>query len=563
MRANWTLSSIRPTRLAGTFAVLGVVLMAGAVWSCRHAEAPAAQSQSASKTTYYCPMHPHYKSDKPGDCPICSMKLVPLETSGPGPAATSGSTSAPATSDPGAPASGMSGSSGQPPTIRISPERQQQIGVKFAEVQSKAANVEIRAVGRVAYDETRIAHVHTKVSGWIDEVFVNFVGAPVRKGQPLFTIYSPDLVAGQEEYLQALHAAQELGNSSLPRVAQGSENLLKAARRRLELWDMTAQDIAALEKSGKVARTVTVHSPVTGIVTERAAYHHGRTVTPDLDLYMIVDLSEVWVVAQVYEYEVAHVRVGQSVEARLPYDAERAPLRGRVAFVAPFLDPKTRTVEVRMDFENSDLTLKPEMFVNVTLHRDLGQRLIVPKDAVMNTGERQYVFVDKGEGYLEPREVKAGPETSDGLVVGEGLAEGDRVVTAANFILDSESRLKGAFDTMGKPGGADGMPHETALSMTIDLTTDPTPAKVGKNKVRVKVMDASGQPIADADVDIRLSMPAMGSMAPMESKSALKPAGNGYAGEVDVPMAWSWETTVTARKGGQVIGTAQTTINAR
>ncbi|MGH7318609.1 MAG: efflux RND transporter periplasmic adaptor subunit, partial [Candidatus Rokuibacteriota bacterium] len=336
------------------------------------------------------------------------------------------------------------------------------------------------------------------------------------------------------------------------------------ARRRLELWDITPAQIEALERRGEVSRTVTVFSPVSGVVTERAAYHHGRTVTPELDLYTIVDLSRVWVLAEVYEYELPHVSVGQAAEATLPYDPERKPLRGKVTFVSPFLDPKTRTVQVRMEFPNPGLALKPETFVNVALRRDLGPRLIVPTDAVMDTGKTQYVFVDKGEGYLEPRVVKAGPEVAAGRVIAEGLKEGERVVTAANFILDSESRLKGAFDAMTRPSSAEAPASGTAARLTAEVTTDPSPAKVGKNKVRVKVMDASGQPITDAEVELRLFMPQMGAMAPMEAKATLRPEGAGvYAGEVDIPMAWTWTTTVTVRKGAQVVGTAETSITAR
>jgi Cu(I)/Ag(I) efflux system membrane fusion protein len=422
-----------PRRALRIAADLLLVLLVAGIWSCKSERPGKDAAVQSAKPIYYCPMHPHYRSDKPGNCPICSMKLVPLESS-PAPAAAP--------------------RDGSPPTLRIAPERQQQIGVKLATVAHQPAVLEIRASGKVAYDETRIAHVHTKVSGWIEEVFVGFVGASVKRGQPLFTLYSPDLVASQEEYLLALRAERELGASSLPRAAEGSRSLLEASRRRLQLWDLTAEQIAALEKSGQVSRTVTVHSPVSGVVTEREAYHHGRTVTPEMDLYTIVDVSRVWVLAEVYEYEISHVRVGQVGEAQLPYDTARKPLVGKVAFIAPFLDPKTRTVQVRLEFDNPALTLKPEAFVNVVLRRDLGRRLVIPKDALMDTGKAQYVFVDKGDGYFEPREVKVGPEVASGRVVTEGLAEGERIVTAANFILDSESRLKGAFDAMGRPSPA-------------------------------------------------------------------------------------------------------------
>jgi len=327
---------------------------------------------------------------------------------------------------------------------------------------------------------------------------------------------------------------------------------------------MTAAQIEALEREGKVTRTVAIYSPVEGIVIERAAYHHGRYVTPELDLYTIVDLSRVWVLADVYEYELPFMKVGAVAEIELPYASGTKPLRGRVVFVYPFLQPATRTAQVRMEFPNPDSGLRPEMFVNVRLRTELRPRVVVPKDAVMDTGEKQYAFVDLGEGYFEPRQVKAGPEVAEGRVIEEGLEEGERVVTAANFILDSESRLKGAFDSLGQPSAPEMAGAPGPSGITAQLTTDPSPAKVGKNRVRVKLMDASGQPIPDAEVDLRIFMPQMGSMAPMESKAILSPVGGGeYAGELDIPMAWTWETTITVRKDGRVIGTVMTNITAR
>jgi len=478
------------------------------------------------------------------------------EPEAPAPSATAGAEATPNPPAPerAAPANQM---------IRISPERQQQIGVKFSVAAIRPATVEIRAVGRVAYDETRIAHVHTKVSGWIEDVFIDFIGEPVRKGQPLFTLYSPELVSAQEEYLLALRGRKELGGSSFERVSEGSRALLDAARRRLELWDMTPEQIGALEKRGSVSRAIEVVSSVDGVVTERAAYHHGRTVTPDLDLYTIVDISRVWVLAQVYEYELPHVRVGQPAEAVLPYDPERKPLQGKVRFVPPSLNPMTRTAEIRLEFPNPDLRLKPETFVNVSLRSDLGPSLVVPEDAVMDTGQSQYVFVDQGDGYLEPRLVKAGPVVTGGRVIVDGVKAGERVVTAANFILDSESRLKGALDAMGRP-----VPAEAASSgapgMRAEVTTEPSPARTGKNKVRVSIADADGRPIADAEVDLRLFMPQMIGMAAVDVRARLRPAGNGlYTGEVEIPIAWTFSTTITARKEGWVIGTAETSITAR
>jgi RND family efflux transporter MFP subunit len=553
-------------RLWLPYAVMGLLLAGGLVGAAAviqpHLRFRDLHGHAAGETTYYCPMHPNYKSDHPGNCPICSMKLIPLETA-PSPDVSSDQRSG-SPEQRGASAGGEN-SGGVAPQIQISPERQQQIGVRFAEARRTPAAVEIQAVGKVAFDETQITHIHTKVTGWIEEVFADYVGAPVRKGQPLFTIYSPDLVASQQEYVLALRARRELGRSSFSEIADGARSLVDSARQRLELWDLTPAQLRVLEKTGQISRAVTVFSPVSGVVTERAAYHHGRYVTPDMDLYTIADLSRVWVEARVYESEMTHVRVGQVVQAVLPYDAERKPLEGRVSFVAPFLDPTTRTVQVRMDFPNADLTLKPETFVKVMLKRDLGPQLVVPREAVMDTGELQYVFVDRGKGYLEPRKVHAGAEVAEGgRVILDGLHEGERVVTAANFILDSESRLKGAFDAMTRPSPDQAPAGGSGESIAIHIDTVPSPAKVGKNGLRVEVRDASGNPIEAAEVGVRLFMPQMGSMAPMESKATLQAKGAGvYAGDVEIPMAWTWDTTVTVRKDGRVVGTGQTSITAR
>jgi Cu(I)/Ag(I) efflux system membrane fusion protein len=544
-----------PPRGSRTVALAGIllVLAGGGLWTYVRMPGHAGHPEGHGGGTFYCPMHTNYKSDKPGNCPICSMKLVPLKT----PSGHAGN-GMPEPSAAPTPAAG-----GAPPAIRITPERQQQIGVKFAEAAFAPAEIEIRAVAKVTYDETQIAHVHTKVSGWIEDVFVDFVGAPVKRGQPLFTLYSPELVSSQEEYLLALHARDELSGSSFARIVEGSRTLVDSTRRRLELWDITPAQIEALEREGKVSRTVTIASHVSGVVLERAAYHHGKTVTPDMDLYTIVDLSRVWVQASVYEYEAPFIKVGQGAEIALPFDAEARSLHGRVTFISPFVDPTTRTIQVRTEFANPDLSLRPDSFVNVSLNRDLGRRLVVPKDAVLDTGVSQYVFVDKGNGYLEPRVVKAGLEVTAGRVIGEGLHAGERVVTAANFILDSESRLKGALDAMGRP-----VPTEAAAAstsqVTAEVTTSPSPAKIGRNRVRVVVKDASGQSLADDDVDIRLFMPQMAGMAQVDIRAPLRPEGGGvYSGDVEIPIAWSFATTVTVRKGGQVVGTAETTITSR
>jgi Cu(I)/Ag(I) efflux system membrane fusion protein len=510
------------------------------------------------ESKYYCPMHPQQRSDKEGNCPICSMKLVKMEK-----APSAAETAAMHAEHSGTPAQVPATSPTEAPAVFVAPERQQLIGIKTTVAERRPLVREIRAVGKIAFDETRVTHIHTKVSGFIEEVFVDYVGRPVKRGEPLFTIYSPDLVATQEEYLLALKSNQTLRDSSFKWVSKGSVNLLEAARKRLELWDITEAEITDLEKASKAKRALTIYSPVSGIVTERAAYHHGRTVTPEMDLYTIVDLSSVWILGQVYEYELPFIRLGQQVQVEFPYGAGTRERTGTVVFISPTLDPKTRTAELRVEFPNLDMTLKPDMYVNFKARVGFGSPLVVPTDAVLDTGSEQYVFVDKGQGYFEPRTVKLGPEAGGMYAIESGLKAGERVVTAANFILDSESRLKGVIGNMGTPSAPSAAAAAPAPHLQVEIV-EPRTAKVGRNSVRLIAKDAQGNLIPDAEVDISVFMPQMGAMAPMRSSAQLKPTGQGqYAGEIDIPMAWTWETTVTAKKGGVTIGTAKTNITAR
>ncbi|MEW5975832.1 MAG: efflux RND transporter periplasmic adaptor subunit [Acidobacteriota bacterium] len=518
--------------------------------------------EHAQNEIYYCPMHPSYKSDRPDNCPVCSMKLVKMELA-PGAQGMPGHQHASSEMGSGSmTTSGADSPAGN--SIFISPQRQQMIGVQTAAVDAVPLTKEIRALGKVAYDETKVTHIHTKVTGYVEEVFVDFLGKLVQQGDPLFTIYSPDLVSTQEEYLLALRSSKILKDSSFSWVSTGSQNLLEAARQRLRLWDIRDEEIERLEREGKARRTLTIFSPVSGLVTHRAAFHHGRYVSPEMDLYTLVDLSTVWILGDLYEYELPYVKNGQQVEIELPYTPATRPLRGKVTYLYPYLDPKTRTAQVRMEFPNPGFQLKPDMFVNLKLKVSLGPRLAVPEDAVLDTGTEQYVFVDKGEGYLEPRPVKVSGEAMGYVAIESGLSAGERVVTAANFILDSESRLKGAFANMGKPeenrlsGGA-GPAHTLAVEIL-----EPKVAKVGRNFIRLTVRDAAGVPVSDADVDVSLFMPQMGSMAAMSSEAQLRPMKAGeYQGVIDLPMAWTWQTTVSVKKDGKSVGSVQTTLTAR
>ena len=331
--------------------------------------------------------------------------------------------------------------------VTIPPERLQTIGVKYEQVKRRPLEKIIRTVGRVAVDERKLAKVTIKFHGWIEQLFVSATGDHVKKGQQLFTIYSPDLVATQEEYLLALQGRMQLGDSDLPEVARGSKDLLEATRHRLHLWDIGEAHIRTLERTKQVTKTLPLHSPISGTVIGKNIVQ-GAHVEPGEELYTIADLSRVWILADIYEYELSFVKVGQQAAVTLTYDPGRV-LTGRLNFVYPTLDPKTRTAKVRFELDNADEKLKPDMYANVELRANLGTRLVIPQEAIIESGQKQIVFLHLGGGKLEPRLIKPGVKTGEWSEVLAGLKEGEHIVTSANFLIDSESRLKSVVDSMG------------------------------------------------------------------------------------------------------------------
>ncbi len=337
-----------------------------------------------------------------------------------------------------------------PNTFIINPERLQTIGVKFQPAERRVLEKAIRTVGRVEVDERRLARVNIKFHGWIEELRVSAVGDHVRKGQILFTIYSPDLVATQEEYLLALRSYKQLGGSEFAEVARGAKDLLDATRRRFQLWDIEESHIQELEKTGRVLKTLPIHSPITGTVIHKKALA-GSHVDPGEELYMIADLSRIWIVADIYEYELPMIAIGQGATVTLSYDPKTV-LHGHVEFIYPTMDPKTRTAKVRFVLDNPNEKLKPDMYANVELKIGLGSRLAIPRDAVLESGERQIVFIHRGGGKLEWKQVKLGVRVENWVEVVEGLSEGEHVVTGANFLIDSESQLRAAVNNMSGMG---------------------------------------------------------------------------------------------------------------
>jgi Cu(I)/Ag(I) efflux system membrane fusion protein len=334
-----------------------------------------------------------------------------------------------------------------PGAVQISPERQQLIGVRFGTVAKQSIEKVIRTVGRIDYDEKRIGVVSPKIGGWIEELYVDFTGRFVRKGERLLTIYSPELVSTQEEYLLALKAKREWAKSPISEVVEGGGLLAESARRRLKLWDISDAQIRALEESREPQKTMTLYSPFTGHVIEKMV-NRGQFVDAGMALFKIADLSVVWLIADIYESELQAIRVGQQAAIRMSYYPGET-FTGKAIYIYPYLDAQTRTAKVRYEFANPHGKLKPEMFANVEITVRLGYKLAVPEGAVIDTGVRTLVIVDRGAGYFEPREVRLGAKAGEVFEVLDGLAAGERVVTSANFLIDSESKLKEAVGGMG------------------------------------------------------------------------------------------------------------------
>lgn len=452
--------------------------------------------------------------------------------------------------------------------VQLTPQRMQSIGLQLGRVQLKDIHDDLRFTGDVEADERQLATVQVRFPGWIHKVFVDATYDYVRKGEPLFTIYSPDLVTTEQEYLLARKNQQQLGQSSIDGVAAGAETLVSAAKERLQQWEIPESEIAKLEASGKVITDLIINSPVSGYITERNALPN-MYVQPETKLYSVADLSTIWVYAQVFQTDVGRLKPGDP--ASVSVDAYPGKVfEGRVDSILPQVDANTRTVKVRLAFPNPGLLLKPGMYVNVELKPSLGRALVVPASAVFHSGTRNLIFVNQGQGTLRPQEVELGPQVNDEFVVRGGLKQGDSVVTSANFLIDSEAQLQaasGAFVPPPPGAGAAAAINAPAGSAqaTVEFTTDPSPPARGNNTFRVKLIGANGSPIAGAQVNVTFymaAMPAMG-MAALKTSVDLSDKGNGiYEGKGNLAYGGTWQVTISARQNGAVIASKQLTVNA-
>jgi RND family efflux transporter MFP subunit len=424
----------------------------------------------SKKQTYRCPMHPTYISDKPGDCPICAMKLVPINldehqqqpdinssgerkilhyrdamnpsiTSDKPGKASDGMDLVPVYEDAG----GNDGSG-----IKIDPTTVQNMGVTTASVEVRKLKKEIRTSVTLENSETGVYIVNTKIMGYVEKLFIDFTGQPVKKGQPLLTMYSPDLVSTQEEYLQALRYAKGLSEGS--QIARdGAQGLVESAKRRLLNWDISEAQIENLGNRGTPEKSMTIYAPATGIVLEKMVVA-GQNIEPGMPLYKIADLSRIWAMANVYQEDLPYVKIGMTADVELTSIPGKT-FQGKVKFISPVLDMNSKTAQVRIEIPNtSDYALKPQMFASVKILSpvaDIG--LVIPEQAIIHSGTRNIIIVALGNGYFKPQEIKTGANADGYVQVIEGLREGQSIVTSSQFLIDSESNLRTAVNKMTGP----------------------------------------------------------------------------------------------------------------
>ncbi len=447
--------------------------------------------------------------------------------------------------------------------VTLTPQRMQSIGVKTGIVEYRPVRDEIRTVGNIEADETRLSDVQVRFAGWVQKVYADAMFKQVRQGQPLLTIYSPELVTAEQEYLVAKELLAQTTVPGAPGGPHGSQSLLNAATERLKQWQVPDREIARLKKSGKIQREIEIDLPVSGFIIERKAFPN-MYVQPGTKLYSVADLSTVWVYAQLFQNDIGRVRVGDPASVTVnAYPGEIFP--ARVSFIWPEVDEAMRRARVRLEIPNPELKLSLGMFVSVELGLPLGERLVIPASGVFQSGTRQIAFVDHGGGYFEPRNIEAGARAGDDFIVLKGLNAGERIVTSANFLIDSESQLAAALGSFAPPppGAGAAAAMNAPQGATLEYSSNPSTPRKGSNNFRVKLTGADGAPLLGAQVTVTFFMPAMPAMgmAAMRNVVTLSDKGGGlYEGAGEVQMGGTWQVAALATKAGQTIAQKQFSV---
>jgi len=563
------LSRLTRFGVAGTIlaAVAAIGFVAGGGLADLSLIGRAAAGYADTLPVYVCPMHPDVRSHEPGRCPQCGMALE-LETPGtddtPHTEAHGAHAEAASPATPGVAVPPPADEPGTEPraAVTLDTRRQQLIGVRTVEASRGTVSQTIRATGMVRADETRQVDVNIKVPGWIERLYVDYTGHAVREGEPLFDLYSPELLAAQQEYLLALNSRRAIAGSSLEDALRLADDVVRAARERLRLWDLSDAQIDAVASSGQSTRTITFRAPVSGRVLDKTAML-GMRVMPGQSLFRIVDLSRVWVEADVYEAELGVLAAGTRADVHInAFPAET--FTGRLTFVSPTLDEATRTVRARFELANPGGRLRPGMYAVVDVFAPPRDALTIPTDALLDTGRRQIVFVSEGEGYFRPQDVRVGRRLDSHVEILSGLEAGARVAAAALFFLDSESQLRSGLDSYGALP-ADALAGPTNR-LSVDLATEPDPPRAGRTTFIATIRDEQGAPLTGADVALVLLMPAMPAMnmPAMRSDGVLIASAPGvYRGTVEVLMTGRWDVTITVTGQGQRLGMYRRTLVAR
>jgi Cu(I)/Ag(I) efflux system membrane fusion protein/cobalt-zinc-cadmium efflux system membrane fusion protein len=448
--------------------------------------------------------------------------------------------------------------------VQLTGEQMQSIGVKTGTVERRLLNDAVRATGTVDINERGISYVQIRFPGYIRKVFANATYEYVRKGEPMFTLYSPELAETEREFLLARQNEKAMSESSVDGVASGAGLLVDAAEQRLRQWNVPENEIARLKQNGTVSEEITVNSPASGYITERNALPN-MAVDTSTRLYTIADLANVWVNAQVFQNDLGRVALGETAAVTVDAYPDKT-FTGRMEEILPQVDMATRTVRVRLVVNNPGVKLKPGMFVNVELKSAMGRQLVVPTTAVFQTGTSQVVFIDHGNGSLEPRNVVLGAAVGDQTVVLKGLKAGEQIVTSANFLLDSESQLQA--ESGAQPAAmaaAAQTPTAPAAAIKMELSTNPNPPHSGANTFSVKLSHADGTPVTGAEVTVNLHMPAMPAMDMAAVNTTVKLAaksGGVYEGAGTLDSGGTWQVTINAKQNGQMVATKQLRINA-